>query len=247
MQLNCDLGEIKSVQNNDAVVMPLINMANIACGFHAGDALMMSDTIALAKKYNVTIGAHPGYPDKAGFGRRSMVFSGQELIAIIQYQIGALLSLCAAHDVDVDYVKPHGALYNDMMANPDIFTHVCQAVAPLTNHKGQSLSLLIQALPDNTIEQEIADKYKLKLLFEAFADRNYQDNGLLVPRSEADAVIEDTDEIVAKCQHLLQTGHILSNSGKALAIHVDSLCVHGDNQAAIEIVRALQNLLLKQK
>ncbi|MGJ8690999.1 MAG: 5-oxoprolinase subunit PxpA [Thalassotalea sp.] len=249
MKLNCDLGESYGAwqKGNDALAMPFIDMANIACGFHAGDPLIMSQTVALAKLHQVDIGAHPSYPDLQGFGRRSIKFARDELIAIIQYQLGALSAICHVQNVTMNYVKPHGALYNDMMANLDIFDAVCQAIAPLnkTNIKCQapSLNLVVQALPDNSQHQKIAKKHQLNLLFEAFADRNYQDNGLLVPRSNVNAVIEDTTEIVTKCQHLLATGHILSITGKALAIHVDTLCVHGDNQAAITIVKALNSLL----
>jgi len=241
MKLNCDLGEsFGSWQKGlDSEVMPHIDMANIACGFHASDPLNMQKTVKLARQHNVTIGAHPGYPDLVGFGRRSIPYEADELVAIIQYQIGALQAICANEGVRVAYVKPHGALYNDMMKNNDIFTAVCQAVARVDD----SLALMIQAIPEPAAFDAIAGQYRLGLMFEAFADRNYQDNGLLTPRSDTHAVITEPKQVLARCQHLLNTGELLSLNGKPLSLEVDTLCVHGDNPAAVALVKQLQLLI----
>ena len=251
MNLNCDLGESFTAwqKGNDTTIMPLIDMANIACGFHAGDALIMSQTVALAKQHNVTIGAHPSYQDLAGFGRRSIKYSNAELIAIIQYQISALQGFCLSQQVALTYVKPHGALYNDMMSDLTIFDIVCQAISQLNNSHAKNqppLQLLIQALPDVSAFKTVAKKYGITLLFEAFADRNYQDNGLLTPRIEKNAILENVDEIVNRCQQLLNEKTLTSINGKELNMHVDTLCVHGDNQHAVDIVIALRALLNKK-
>lgn len=244
MKLNCDLGE--KVHDNDALIMPYIDMANIACGFHASDPLTILNTIKLALTHKVTIGAHPSYNDKDNFGRITVSYSAEELIALIQYQIGAMHAICMSNNAQLSYVKPHGALYNDMMKSAVIFEQVCQAISGVD----ASLPLLIQALPDtdkNFIAlKKIASEYNISLLFEAFADREYTDEGLLVSRSEENAVIHDTDKIIARCEQLVRDNQFISINGKALPLTVDSLCVHGDNPAAIKVVKKLHQLLQTQ-
>lgn len=241
MKLNCDLGE--KVHDNDALIMPFIHMANIACGFHASDPLTMNNTVKLALTNKVTIGAHPSYNDKDNFGRISVSYSAAELIAIIQYQIGAMQAICDSNKATLSYVKPHGALYNDMMKNAEIFEQVCQAISALKH----PLPLLIQALPetDNTFIQlkAIAGKYQISLLFEAFADREYTDQGLLVSRQESNAVIHDIDKIISRCEQLIRHNKFISVNGKPLNLKVDTLCVHGDNPEAIAVVKQLHQLL----
>lgn len=245
MKLNCDLGEGFSHWQNDTDerIMPHIQQANIACGFHAGDPLIMEKTVAQAKKNDVTIGAHPSYPDLVGFGRRSMKIPADELIALIIYQIGALQSICDCQGVPLSYVKPHGALYNDMMADLTIFSAVCQSMSKLNKHSSEKLTLMIQAMPDPTPFQDIADKCELPLWFEAFADRNYLSNGKLVPRSESNAVIHSEKEALERCQHLLSHEEIISIDGKKLPMKVDTLCVHGDTPEALVFVQSLNKLL----
>ena len=240
MKLNCDLGEGFGSwkMGNDADIMPLIDQANIACGFHASDPLTMQKTIALAVANNVTIGAHPAYPDLVGFGRRSMAMSAQELAAIVQYQIAALNGLCHAQNTKVNYVKPHGALYNDMMKNDAIFHTLCKAIAALDSE----LVLVIQATVDNDKYAHIASSYQVKLWFEAFADRNYQDNGLLVPRTEKNAVINDVELIAKRVNTLNEHGYLLSENNRKLSMQVDTLCVHGDTENALDLVKSLSTL-----
>lgn len=241
MKINCDLGEsFGSWQmGQDAQLMPYIDMANIACGFHASDPQTMQQTIALAEQHNLSIGAHPSYPDLVGFGRRSMKIAPVELQALLQYQISALQGMAALQGLDVTYVKPHGALYNDMMKDLELFRTICQSVAAFS----QNLVLVIQALPDNDHFIEIANTFELTLKFEAFADRNYQDNGLLIPRSQPNAVINDLSLIKHRCQELQNTGTIYSVNNKPLKMQVDTLCVHGDHANAIEVARTVrQNL-----
>ncbi|MFT5756342.1 MAG: UPF0271 protein [Alteromonadaceae bacterium] len=241
MKLNCDLGESFGSwhKGNDSQIMPLIDLANIACGFHASDPLTMHTTVKLAVEHNVTIGAHPSYPDLIGFGRRSMAYSAQELTAIFHYQIGALQAICSCQDTRVSYVKPHGALYNDMMVNQALFITLCTAMVQLDTN----LPLMVQALPDTSFFRETADKFGITLWFEAFADRRYDDKGLLVSREHINAVIHNEEQVIAQCKHLLQHGELISINGKLLNIHVDSLCVHGDNPAAIALVTSLNRML----
>ena len=238
MKLNCDLGE--KVHDNDALIMPYIDMANIACGFHASDPLTISNTIKLALTHNVTIGAHPSYDDSENFGRVSIRYKPEELIALIQYQIGAMHALCLSNKATLSYVKPHGALYNYMMKSLIIFEQVCQAISAFD----ASLPLLMQALPDTKPFRAIALKYNLSLLFEAFADREYTDDGLLVARTESNAVIHNSNQIIERCKQLITQKQFTSIHGKTLTLEVDTLCVHGDNPAAIESVKEL-NILLK--
>lgn len=238
MKLNCDLGE--KVHDNDALIMPYINMANIACGFHASDALTISNTIKLALTHKVAIGAHPSYNDSENFGRVSISYSPEELIALIQYQIGAMHALCLSNNAKLSYIKTHGALYNDMMKNLVIFEQVCQAISAFDH----SLPLLIQAIPDTKPFKAIALKYNLSLLFEAFADREYTDEGLLVARTQKNAVIHNSDKIIKRCQQLITQNILTSENGKILTLEVDTLCVHGDNPSAIDVVKKLNALLV---
>jgi len=240
MKLNCDLGESFGAWElgNDAQIMPYIDQANIACGLHAGDPLIMQHTIALAHKHQVSIGAHPSYPDRQGFGRRSMALSENELIATLHYQLATLNGMCQIQKATLDYVKPHGALYNDMMKNAVIFESICKAI----NQFSINLPLVIQALPNIEPYQEIALNYGVSLRFEAFADRHYQDNGLLVPRSETNGVITDVNLIVKRVNLLKDEGVILSVNDKPISLLIDTLCVHGDTKNAITIVKAIANI-----
>ena len=239
--LNCDLGESFGPwkMGNDAEIMPLIDCANIACGFHAGDPLIMSDTVALAVANQEIIGAHPGYPDKEGFGRRSMAYQRTALIAMLQYQVGALQAICQSHQTKVEYIKPHGALYNDMMVNMDIFESVVLSAQSL------SLPLMIQALPKQALTPFIAisESKDVPLLFEGFADRQYQRNGKLVPRSQPNAVLHDSEQVVQQCQNILKRGVISAEDNVDLTLKVDSLCVHGDTPDALHMLKRLREFL----
>ena len=237
MKLNCDLGEFK--ENNDAEIMPYIDMANIACGFHGSDALTIKKTVQLAIEHQVIIGAHPSYPDIENFGRQSMILPSDELIAVIQYQVGALQALCHAENTLVTYVKPHGALYNDMMKNLALFKDICRAIAQLNQRSSQPLALMIQALKNTQPFEQIAKAQNITLYFEAFADRAYQDNGLLVPRNEAGAVLSSNAAVVERCQKLINKQPLLSINNQPLEFQLDALCVHGDTPNALAMLKAL--------
>ncbi|RVU84350.1 5-oxoprolinase subunit PxpA [Leucothrix sargassi] len=239
LKLNSDLGESFGSwkMGMDDKAMPHIHQANIACGFHAGDAIIMKRTLAMAKANGVSVGAHPAYPDLQGFGRRSMKCSKDEIIAYVQYQLSALEGLARNEDMTVDYVKPHGALYNDMIANDDVRDAVMQAVA--THHSKPVL--MMQATPAHAQHTEEANKYGLTLSFEAFADRCYDDDGKLLSRAKAGAV-HTKEKMIAQVKQLCEQGTVTTVSGQILEVKADSLCVHGDNEEgtkAIIEIRAL--------
>ncbi|WP_417439397.1 5-oxoprolinase subunit PxpA [Idiomarina sp.] len=241
MKLNCDMGEAFGAwtMGRDEEIMPFIDQANIACGFHASDPLTMSKTVALAKQCNVTIGAHPAYPDLVGFGRRNMDIAPAELKALIQYQIGALQGICRAQGTQVTYVKPHGALYNTMMANFAVLETVMQAVSELD----PSLILMVMAIPEVEQVKALAQKYNLALWFEAFSDRLYTEEGRLTPRQQNNAVHKDFALIERQVLQLSQHGSLITESGNALDVHADTICVHGDGDHAVEAVQRIRAVI----
>ena len=237
MKLNCDLGELE--QATDEAIMPYIDQANIACGFHASDPLIMRNTVRIAVQHKVSIGAHPSYPDKKHFGRRSMKLSAEKLIAILHYQIGALNAICQAENTQLSYVKPHGALYNDMMKDIQLFDIVCSAMAALVT----PLPLMIQALPNTTAFIDIAQRKKISLIQEAFADRAYQSSGLLVPRSESNAVFNCPEQVLSQTKNLILEQRVISIDDQPVKITAQSLCVHGDTPSALNWVKLLRRYI----
>lgn len=237
--LNCDMGESfgQWEMGNDSTVMPHIDMANIACGFHASDPSIMDQTIKLALSYDVEIGAHPSYPDLQGFGRRSIPMSPQEITAMLIYQIGALEALCRSHNVELKYVKPHGALYNDMQTNPEIFEAVVDAVSSF------SLPLMTLAITNNQELLNIADRYEVPLLFEAFADRRYLANGLLAPRSLSNAVIHNRDELLDQVAQIVRYKKVRTIDGYSIPLEADTICVHGDNEESIALIQDIKKII----
>lgn len=240
MKLNCDLGESfgRWQLGNDAALMPLIDQANIACGFHAGDPSVLAQTLALAGQHQTTIGAHPSYPDLQGFGRRSMTLNGEELTHCLQYQIAALDGMAAVQGLQVSYVKPHGALYNDMMKDQSLRQTIMKAVA----NYPKPLHLMLQATLEHEQHRQEAEGFGIELIFEAFADRAYTDAGLLVSRSEAHAVHSE-QKMLAQVQRLIEHSEIISENQQILRFPVDSLCIHGDNPIAAEQAKTIRALL----
>ncbi len=240
MKLNCDMGESYGLweMGDDAAVMPWIDMANIACGFHASDPTTMSETVRLAVSHNVMIGAHPGYDDKTGFGRRSIPMHPEEITHLVAYQVGALGAICQLHQSRIHYVKPHGALYNDMMANPAIFEAVVRAVAGLA----ESPLLMILARADNQAYTDVASQYGVSLIFEAFADRAYTSDGSLVSRTEPGAVYHDEATIQQQVTDLAK-GEVRTIDGQLLKLQADTVCVHGDNPESIAVIKRLYQAL----
>ena len=241
MLLNCDLGERETETapeeaTPEALAMPYIHLANIACGFHAGGPKSMRRTLALAARHHVAVGAHPSYPDRAHFGRRSLSLPRQEIIDIIHYQVAALEGMARQLQRPLNHIKPHGALYNDMMTDAQVRDAVLSAVASYS----PALPLVMQATPHQDDHRDEAAALGVTVLFEAFADRRYTDAGHLVSRSEPGAVLDHT-AMMAQVELLLRDGVIQSENGDRLALAVDTLCVHGDNAAGVQAIAAIRD------
>ena len=235
VDLNCDLGE--SFGNYtcglDAEVIPHISSANVACGFHASDPLVMMKTVALAKQYGVSVGAHPGYPDLVGFGRRNMTVSPVELKAMVQYQIGALQAFCKAQGTVLQHVKPHGAMYNMAAKDRKLADAICEAIAEVDS------SLILLGLSGSQM-LEAAKETGLPWTSEVFADRAYEDDGSLTPRALPGSVITDEEEAIARVLQMVQEGTVTARSGKTIPIQADSICLHGDGVKAVEFARRIR-------
>jgi len=238
--LNCDLGESFGswTMGLDEDVFPHIDQANIACGFHGGDSIVMMKTLALAKEHGVMVGAHPAYPDLAGFGRRSMNCSEHEIISFMLYQLSALDGMAKSQGLTMDYVKPHGALYNDMMAKPEVRQAIMQAIVQYH----APVKLMLQATSDFAEHEKEASALGIELLFEAFADRCYDDDGKLLSRSKPGAV-HNKEKMLAQVKQLNEQGTITSVSGNTLNIKADSLCVHGDNLEGVQAIAEIRQLI----
>ena len=241
IRLNCDMGESFGIwkMGNDEEIMPFIDMANLACGFHASDAVTMSRSVILAKKYNVTIGAHPSYNDLLGFGRRTILCSLEEIKSIILYQLGALNAFCRANGTTLSYVKPHGALYHDMMRDENIFKAILNAVSSFN----KNIKVMILSSPKNEEYEYTAKLYDIALIFEVFADRNYNDDGTLVSRLNENAIINDELDVMSRVTNLKEKRFITSLNGQKLFLKCDSICVHGDNEKALEFIKSVRKSL----
>lgn len=240
MLLNCDLGESYGswTMGMDEAVMPHLDQANVACGFHGGDPLTIEKTLKLAQQHGVSVGAHPAYPDLVGFGRRSMALSNDELRCTLLYQIAALEGMARTTGVALDYVKPHGALYNDMMASPALRGVIMDTIASYP----APLRLMLQATAESEAIRAEAEARGLALWFEAFADRCYDDDGRLLSRRKPGAV-HDRDRMLAQVQQLAEDGSVTTVSGTRLPLQVDTLCVHGDNAEGVQAIQAIRDLL----
>lgn len=239
--LNCDMGESFGAwrMGDDAHAMPLVDQANLACGFHAGDPLTIQRTVALATANGVRIGAHPSYPDLAGFGRRHLACSAEEVEALVLYQVGALDAFCRASGAEVAYVKPHGALYNDLVRDDELLAAVLRACARYR----AGLPLMVLALADNTRERRLAEAAGVPLLFEAFADRAYLQDGQLAPRRLAGAVHHEPQRILDQALAIARGEAFPDLDGRPLQLRADSLCVHGDNPESLAVLRRLRAML----
>ena len=239
--LNCDMGESFGnwTMGLDAEVMPFIDCANIACGFHAGDPGIMRHTVALAVASKVLIGAHPSYPDLQGFGRRSMACSDEEIRDLLHYQIGALDGLCRVQGTRVAYVKPHGALYNDMMADPGKLRAVLQAVATYD----RTLPVMLMATADDSAARALGAELGVTLWFEAFADRAYDAAGRLVSRRLPGAVHHDPAQVVEQALRLARGEPLTASDGSSVQLRAQTLCVHGDNQSSVMAVQQIREAL----
>jgi UPF0271 protein len=240
LMLNCDLGESYGSwkMGNDEAVMPHIDQANVACGFHGGDPLVMKNTLAMAQEHNVMVGAHPAYPDLVGFGRRSMQCSAAEISAFVHYQVAAIDGMAKIQGLELAYVKPHGALYNDMMAKESVRIPIMQAIAEF--HR--PVRLMLQATPEADQHRKEAQELGIDLWFEAFADRCYDDDGKLLSRTKPGAV-HSREMMLAQVEQICNQGTVTSVSGHTLQLKPDTLCVHGDNEEGIAAIIEIRNII----
>ena len=242
IDMNSDVGE--SFGNYklglDEEVIPLISSANIGCGFHAGDPTVMRRTIAIAKQNGVALGAHPGYPDLIGFGRRAMDASLEEINDYVTYQIGALQAFATAQGVKLQHVKPHGALYNMAVQNSEIWDAVSEAIAAID----PDLILFVLAGVDREKLERIGAKHGIRIAYEFFGDRAYNPDGSLVSRKEPGAVIHDHQFVAEKVLKMVTEGKVVCIDGSEIELTADTICVHGDNPAALELVKNIRETLL---
>lgn len=234
IDLNCDLGESFGPwpMGNDLALLPFLTSVNIACGFHAGDAMVMRHTVRLSIQHGVALGAHPGYPDLQGFGRRAMSLSPAEVYAITLYQIGALRAIAEAEGGKLHHVKPHGALYNTAAKDRTIADAIAEAVYkadPTLWLYGLSGSALIHA----------AEARGLRACSEVFADRSYEDDGSLTPRQQPGALLDNAHTVVAQCLHMARNHQVVSRNGRPVSLQSETLCLHGDGPHAEEFARAI--------
>ena len=235
IDLNADLGEGYGPwrMGNDEALLDLVSSANVACGFHAGDPLIMQRTAERAKACGVDLGAHVGFPDRQGFGRRVMQIEVAELAAMVIYQLGALDGIARAAGHRVTHMSFHGALGNMAAANADLATPLVRAVGSFDPN------LLIVSSSSRSIE-DAASACGIKVATTFLADRAYDDEGLLVHRSEPGAVVHDADLVLERVQRLLRDGEVITASGKALPMPVKSILLHGDTPGAVELARKIR-------
>jgi UPF0271 protein len=241
IDINCDLGESYGAfkVGNDEKIMPHITSANIACGFHAGDPITMAQTINLAKKHKVAIGAHPGYPDLLGFGRREMQLTSEEVKNHTIYQVSALQGLARTAGVTLQHVKPHGALYNAAAKDEKLSSAIVDAVKAL-NHN------LIIFAPLNSALAKAAVEGGLRVAYEAFADRAYNPDGSLVSRKHPNAIIQEPQKVMERAIKMVKKGTVFAVDGKVVNLgEVHTICVHGDTPSAVELAKTLKKGLTK--
>ena len=238
VDLNCDMGESFGAWTlgSDAAILPFVTSANIACGFHAGDPSVMKATVRAALKHNVALGAHPGLPDLAGFGRRNLAISAEEAFDMTVYQLGALAAVATAEGGTLHHLKPHGALYNMAATSAPLAEAIAEAV-----YKVQP-ELTLYGLANSELTKA-GEKLGLRTAHEVFADRTYQADGTLTPRRQPDALISDASTAVAQVLRLVQTGRVRSQQGPDVALRADTVCLHGDGAHALDFAQQLQQAL----
>ena len=239
IDLNCDLGESFGPweMGNDAAMIELATSVNIACGFHAGDADIMRSTVELAKARGANIGAHPGYRDLHGFGRRPFPgMKSSEIENLVAYQIGALQAIATAAGTKVTHVKAHGALGNIACEDLATATAIASAIKAVDRH------LIFVVLANSKLVQA-GETAGLSLVHEVYADRAYEDSGALVSRRKPGAVLHDASEIARRVVRMVQDGAVVSVSGKAIRMRTDTVCIHGDTPGAVEIGRGIRQAL----
>lgn len=241
VDLNADLGESFGTYTigMDEQVLQHITSANVACGWHAGDAMVMQKTVKAAKACGVAVGAHPGFPDLMGFGRRNMNVSPAEAKAYIQYQVGALMAFTKAEGLSLQHVKPHGAFYNMSAVNMDLALAICEGIAQVDEN------LILMGL-SGSCHIEAAKQVGIRAAGEVFADRGYQANGTLVPRGKPGAMVTDENEAVERVIRMVKEGVVVAVDGTVVPVQADSVCLHGDNPHAVEFAAKLRKALIAE-
>jgi UPF0271 protein len=238
IDLNSDVGESFGPWSlgRDAELIPLVSSVNIACGAHAGDPLVMARTVRLARDAGVALGAHPGYPDLQGFGRRRMSLSPDELTATIQFQLGALAGIARAQGCELHHVKPHGALYNEAAVDDALASCVAEAV------RSFSTELILVALAGSALQRAGASA-GLTVAGEAFADRAYERDGTLRSRQLPGALLESPEAAAAQALAIAREGRVRTHDGDTITVQAQTICIHGDTPRAPEIASAVRNAL----
>jgi UPF0271 protein len=241
IDMNSDVGESFGVYKLglDEEVIPHITSANIACGFHAGDPGVMRRTVSLARKYGVEVGAHPGFPDLMGFGRRNIDATLEEIQDYMVYQTGALMAFALSQGLKLQHVKPHGSLYNMAVGNPKIWEAIAKGVAEVD----RDIILVVLASSERQSLLEIGKRHRIRIAFEAFPDRAYNKDGSLVSRREKGAVIHDHEVVAKRALKMALEGKVIAMDGAEIELKADTLCVHGDNPAAVEMVKKIRQEL----
>ncbi|WIM81157.1 5-oxoprolinase subunit PxpA [Gallibacterium anatis] len=237
VDLNVDLAEGCS---NDQRLLQLVTSANVACGLHAGDFNEMRKAIRWAKENKVRIGAHPSFPDRENFGRTNMQLPDDELKACLLYQLGAVKALCNAEGVSLSYVKPHGALYNQAAKDESLAALIALTIKqfdPSLKLMGLSGSLMLK----------VAQQHGLGIISEVFADRHYLADGSLVPRSRADALVDNDEEAISQVLQMVLQGSVPTVDGQNIAIQADSICLHGDGEHAISFAKKIRKALTEKQ
>jgi UPF0271 protein len=241
IDINSDVGESFGIYKLglDEEVIPHITSANIACGFHAGDPGVMRKTVVLAKRHGVEVGAHPGFPDLIGFGRRNVDATLEEIQDYVLYQTGALMGFAQSQGVRLQHVKAHGSLYNMAVANSRIWETMAEAVAKVD----RDIILVVLACSKRESLLDIGKRHAIRIAFEAFPDRAYNKDGSLVSRREKGAVIHDHEIVAKRGLRMALEGKVVALDGTEIELKADTLCVHGDNPAAVDMVKKIRQEL----
>ena len=241
IDLNCDMGESFGAwkMGNDTALMDFVSSVNIACGFHAGDASVIRKTVETAIEKGVAVGAHPSFPDLQGFGRRAMSLSAQEVFDVVLYQTAAVKGICEALGGKLHHVKPHGALYNQAAKDKNLAGAIAESV------KAIDKNLILYGLSGSLLISE-AERIGLKTASEVFADRTYQSDGTLTPRSLPNALISDTEKAVLQVLQMISEQTVTTTNGEKISIKAETVCIHGDGAHALEFAKII-NAKLKEK
>jgi UPF0271 protein len=235
IDLNCDMGE---GAGEDEGIVPLVSSINVACGFHAGDPATIRATIRLAARHGVAVGAHPSYPDRAGFGRALMARSPGDVRDDVVYQVAAVRAFCAAEGIPLVHVKPHGALYNTAAQDPALAAAICEAVRQV------DAGLVVVCLAGSPMAG-VVRSLGLRCAEEAFADRGYTPEGTLVPRGKPGALVEDPVAVAERVAAMARDRHVTSVAGTAVAVAADTICLHGDTPGAALLAAAIRARLAR--